>query len=277
MAIVHPVLNPYSLASLERARQYLKRPDSVVSDTEEEVIILGLNAIPGLFEGEVGRKLACRTYRNAVTISCTATVNTTTLTAASGLLALKTLDDAVGVNLAIGSRVASITSDTALGLTKQAGASGAASVTFGSEPLVVDGTGTQEVYLPARPVVEVYRVKSVDGLGVKTALDLTSSRLDKKTGRLVLMSDVFPRGSLNIEIEAKAGYREPTTTDRGDWEGWSRLEGLCLRAVAVMFQDFDTMAGRTGELSLATATMKIMDFKLPEDIREGLRQFAQPW
>lgn len=277
MAAPQTALSPYALTSFDRARQYLKRPDAVSNDTEDAVITLALNAIPGMFEGEVGRKLACRVYRNAVTISCTATVNTTTLAAASGLLALKTLDDAVGSTLAVGSRVASITSDAELELSKPAASSGAASITFGSEPLVLDGTGTGEIYLTARPVVEVYSAKWVDSLGVKNALDLTLARLDKATGRYVLQSDVFPKGSLNIEVEAKAGYREPSATDRGDWEAWTRLEGLCLRTLQVMFQDFDTMAGRTGEISLATASMKVLDFKLPEDIREGLRAFAQPW
>lgn len=275
--MARPTLSPYVLSSVERAQAYLKRPESVLSDEDEDVVVLALNAIVGLFEGEVGRRLACRVYRNSVIVSCTATVGDEALAAASGLSGLKTLDDAVGSALEIGSRVASITNDTSLELTKKATATGTMSVTFGSEPIVLDGYGKSVIYIPERPVVEVYGVKWVDWNGVKTALDLTNSRLDKETGRLQLASEVFPKGSQNIELEVKAGYWAASAIERGHWGSWSQLEMLCLRAVQVMFQDFDQAAGRTGEISLATATMKIQDFKLPEDIQSGLRRFIQPW
>lgn len=272
-----PTLSPYTFSTIERTRQYLKRPGSVLEDNDADVIVEALNHVGGLFDGETGRKLACRTYRNASVISCTSTIDTKNLTAASGLLALKTLDDAYGANLTMGSRIDSITSDTALVLTKNATASGAMSVTFGSEPLVINGTGSAQIYIPVRPVVEVYTIKWVDSMGTKTDYDLTGARLDRETGLYVLMSDAFPRGTLNIEIECKAGYREPTATDRGDWSTWAQLEGLCHRAVQVMFQDFAQAAGRTGEINLATASMKIMDFKLPDDIKGELATLVQPW
>lgn len=254
-----------------RARAYVGR-ELGSEDGIEQPIVAALNGATGKIERRVNRGMRVRTYRNQVTISCDTTVDDQTLTAASGLLALKVDDDASGSSLALGSRIASITSDAALELTRKATSGDAMTVTFGSAPIILDGDATDYIYIPERPVVEVYSAKWVAFDGTKTALDTTGARLDKHTGRYKLNADIFPRGKQNIEIECKAGV-----TPGVDWDLWNHLEAVCLRLVQVMFQDYIKQVGRAGDINIVQFTQHILDFKLPEDIAEGLQEIYQPW
>ena len=137
-----------------RARAYVGR-ELGSEEGIDQAIVAALNGATGKIERRVNRGLRVRTYREAVTISCDTTVDDQTLTAASGLLALKVDDDAVGASLALGSRIASITSDAALELTRKATSGDAMTVTFGSAPIILDGQATDYIYIPERPVVEV--------------------------------------------------------------------------------------------------------------------------
>jgi hypothetical protein len=271
-----PDLSPYALTTLEAALSYLKR-DFGKEAAAEDIVVLCINGVTGKMEDYTGRALRARTYRGTTTISCTSTVDVRTLTAAAGLNALKTLDDALGANLQPGTRVDSIESDLSLTLSKKAETTGAANVTFGSEPLALDGEGGNVAYLPERPVVEVYTAKWLDADGVKTALTLTGARLDKGTGRYLLPNDTFPKGKRNIEVECKAGVVPPTATDRGHWREWETLQALCLRGVQVAWQDYMQQVGRTGDVNVVQATQHIQSFKLPDDVREGLDRYARLW
>lgn len=275
-----PILTPNVLVGgadpVGRARGYINRNEGSEEGVDEWVVV-ALNGAVGKMEQKVGRKLRARTYRNPVTISCTATTDDQTLTAAAGLSALKTLDDSMGTLLAGGSRIDSITSDVALELSRKATGAGAVSVVFGSEPLLLDGDGSSTIFIPERPVVEVYSASWIDTDGTREALDLTGARLDKHTGRYRLPNDSFPDGDLNIEIECKAGILPPSITARSDHEEWNHVEQLCLRLCQVMFQDFMQQAGRVGDTNILQFTQHVSSFELPADIAEGLEEMVQPW
>lgn len=266
-------LSPNALSTLDRAVHYIGRDKGAEQDAEEWAAIL-LNASSGRIQRYCGRELACRTHRTSSTISCTSTVDDQTLTGA-GFLALKAVDDAMGVNLAFGSRIQSITSDAALELTRKAKVTGSASVTFGSAPLTLSGSGTDTLRIPQSPLVEVYSAKWLDPAGLKTAIDLTAHRIVRETtpgeSQLILMSgDTFPWGRQNIELELKVGLRAPSATDLGDLDDWNDLELACLRLIEIGWQDFKSHAGRSGDLSLVQAAQHITSFKLPDDISQAL-------
>lgn len=241
---------------------------------------MAINAITGKFERHTGRKLAARVYRNPVQISgCGTTVNDETVTGA-GLNAVKALDDVAGAGVALGSRVAVPTSSVALELTKKAKATGSpVTLTFGSAPMTVDGTGCGDLWLPEYPVHEVYSIKHLDALGMPVALVLDGIRIQADTGHVILPNDSVPKGELNVEVECLAGYRAPNEVrgDPGDWEAWSELEMLAWRAIQVAFQDFMQQVGRTGDINVLQATQHVTSFTMPADIREGLRPFTRLW
>ena len=271
-------LTPYALSSIERATAMLKR-DQSAEDYFGDWLPLLLNAATARLESILNRKLAARTYRNSVTISCGSTLNDETLTGA-GFLALKALDNAVGVKLAGGSRVLSITSDTALELTRKTTvATGTANVTFGSRPITVSGRGSSAIWIPEAPVHEVYSAKVIESDGTKTALDLDAARIVPESspgyGKLILMSDEFPEGDRNIEIECLAGYRAPSTTEVGDWEPWNDLEQACLRLCQVWFQDFANAVGRGGQIDLNVMRQTSSSLAMPRDIKEALAPYRR--
>jgi hypothetical protein len=272
-----PYLSPYALTSLETALTYTKR-DAGREPQAPDLLTLFINGVTGKMEDHTGRNLRARTYRSPVTIAgCVVTNDSRNLTGA-GFLALKKLDDALATTLAMGTRVESIENDAALTLNRKAtGTTGAVAVTFGSEPLLVDGSGESVIYLPNRPIVEIYSIGSLDADGAVSALNITGARLDKATGRYELTNDRFPKGWRNIQVEYKAGVVIPSATERGHWREWEALQALCLRGVQVAWQDYMGQAGRSGDVDLVKASQHIVGFELPADIRDGLNQYRQPW
>src|SRR3990172_7138230 len=99
-------LSPYALTTRKRAMSYIGRGEAAEGEAETWVPVL-VNAATGRIERPCGRRLAARTHRASVSIPCTATADDAPL-AGPGFLAPKTLDDALGVKLAAGSRVDSI-------------------------------------------------------------------------------------------------------------------------------------------------------------------------
>ena len=273
-----PLLSPNVLVGgddpVGRAIAYLDRADGS-EDNIADMIVIALNGATGRMERLTKRKLKARTYRSTTAISATSTIDTEGLTGA-GFLALKTLDDALGVNLEAGSRIDAIAGDGSLTLTKKARASGAATVTFGSEPLKTNGDGKNVIWIPEYPVVEVYEVNHLDDVGVETALSLTNARLES-TGRLQLADDFAPKGDQNILIECKAGYLPPSATVPGDWEEWNDLEQICLRLTQIMFQDFAQHVGRSGDISIVQFTQHVVGFELPADITQALEKYGRLW
>lgn len=275
-----PLLSPNALVGgddpVGRAMDYVKRLVGGSEDGVGDYIVLAINGATGRMERLTNRRLKSRTYRNTASISCGATLDSETLTG-SGFLDLKVGDDAVGANLEAGSRIDSIESAGSLTLTKKARATGTAAVTFGSAPITVNGEGSSSIRIPEYPVSEVYSVKEVDSTGTRTALDLAGARLDKLTGKLLLMTGVTTKGSINLEIECKAGYVQPTATALGDWEEWNDLEQLCLRITQIMFQDYAQAVGRTGDKNIVQFTQHIVGFEMPADIADALRKYERLW
>lgn len=272
-----PVLTPNVLVGgvdpAGRAKAYLARVDgSEDAHIAEDMTVLALNGATARIERITGRRLRARTYRTAATIaSVTTTANSRTATGA-GFNALKVDDDAVGANLSEGTRIASIESDTSLTLTRGAATSGAASVTFGSDPLVISGDGTAWLQIPQFPVIELYSVKSIDLSGVKTAIDLATARLVKSTGRVFLPNASFPSGEENIEVECRAGYRPGSEIDE-----FNDLEQACLRLCQVMWQDYRKSVGRTGDINVVQFAQHIQSFEMPADVGQALRNYERLW
>jgi len=275
-------LSPNALTSEARALAYLKRGSGLEPDAIP-LVSMFVNAVTGRFQAYTGRRvLRARTFRNPVTINCTATEGLKALTGA-GFAALKAEDDAAGAGLQLGSRIEKITSDVSLDLDKAVTAALVATpVAFGSEPMMLSGDGTDTLRIPESPLSAVYSATSLDREGAETALDMTAHRLVRETtpgeSKLVLMSgDLFPKGVQNIEVEVLVGIRPPSAArgEMGDWDEWDSIELLCLRGVQVAFQDFMNAVGRTGTLEMASATQHIASFKLPDDLREGLAPYRR--
>lgn len=275
-----PLVTPNVLVGgddpVARAQDILGRLTRGSEDGSPDLIVHALNAATACMEKMTNRRLRSRTYRETTAISCTSTVDSETVTGA-GFLNLKNADDAVGANLDAGSRIDTIASDGSLTLTKKARASGAATVTFGSVPIVVDGDGTSVIRIPEYPVSEVYSVTSVDTLGVETAHDLTNARLERTTGKLILATEATVKGLLNVRIECKAGYVQPSASQIGDWEDWNDLEKICLRLTQIMFQDYAQQVGRFGDKTIVQFTQHLVSFELPADLIEALGKYRRIW
>jgi hypothetical protein len=266
-------LTPYALTTRERAIAYMKR-EAGATDGDTERVIEAVNSAVGWMEMRTTRKLAARVYRRTATLaSCV--LGTTTAVSGTGFSALYALDDVVGTGCAAGTRVASITSNVALVLDRLPETAGTVSLTFGSEPLVADGTGTERLYIPEYPVSSVIAAYYLDENGDRTALTLTGARLDKETGLYVLTADGWPSGERNIEIECIAGYRLPSGTSLGHWGEWKSLERICLRAAQVFFQDEHNAVGRVVNKSLLQAGVQMPDFGMPADIEDAIKPFVR--
>lgn len=271
------VWTPYAPCSLAELTEYLQRSAGEGDGDSGRAIRAGNHAV-GHMELRTGRRLVMRTYRGADAVaSCTTTIDTLAVTGSGFSTYAKAGDDVVGTALQPGSRVASVTSDTALTLDRPATATGTVTLTFGSEPLAVDGTGASHVFVPERPVRALYAASYLDASGAETALDTTGYRLDRHTGRLVLPNDVFPEGDLNVRLEVSAGYTEPSATERGDFSEWMALQHLFLRLAQIYFQDEQTMPGRVVDRKILQSGGTIPDFRMPQDVQDLLAQFARRW
>jgi hypothetical protein len=280
--VTAPALTPWALANLDRARLTIGRGRDQ-EDGFDARLTDAINIATGRMEAFTRRALRARAYTNPVTLSATTTVNSKNFTVPSGLLAVRELSPALGSKLSEGSRLDTVTSDTAGVLDRVAASSGAASVTFGSAPLtisnersVLDDSG-RHLQIPEYPLSAVYSLKWIDVYGNKTALDITSLRIESETGRIYLLSDVIPWGFLNLEVECQAGYRPPSSTDLGHRSEWDDLEGLCLRLVDVIFHDYAEVMGRATSRSIGGASSSILGFDLPADIKAGLSRYMRRW
>lgn len=280
-------LTPFGFADVDEIRAYMKREN--VASTEKELprIIAAANEALAWMESDegAGRALAVRTYRNAASIaSCGLSSGDKTVTGTGFTAGVKQFDDVLHAvattTLEPGTRVASVASDSALELTKPAiGTDAAATLTFGSEPLKADGWGGYEFELPEYPAIELYSVKWIDDTtGDLTSLDLTAARpMDPDRRRWRLPNDANPKGEQNLEIECAVGYRQPTTSLRGDWVDWNALKRIQLRAALVIFQDWNRNAGRIVSENLAQQGINIGSWSMPSDIRSSIMAYRRRW
>lgn len=275
-------LTPYAFASEQRLLAYLKREGGspgVGDSAEARIAVIGAgNAAAGWLEAYTGRRLAARTYRTAVSLgSCTVAANGLSVSGADFTTNAKALDDLVAPSLlAPGTRIASIASATALTLSRKAEA-GSAVLTAGSEGLLFDGTGETLARLPEYPVSAVYSLAYLDADGTATDIDTTGARLDGRTGFYQLTQDALPLGSLNVRVEMRAGYEEPTGATRGHAAEWGALERIFLRVAKIFFEDERLRGGRIVSESVGQVSASLPDFKMPADITEALVPFVRHW
>lgn len=260
-----------ALTSVEAARGYLNRTGFPAEDFS---IVDAVNAATAWMETYTARQLRERLYVNTQAFSITATADALSFTG-TGLGVLKVGMDAVGVNCRPESQIDSIAGNgLSLNLTQPAKAAGAFSCTFGSEPLLMEWPGGAEAALPEFPCEAVYSLKVVERDGTKTAIDLTNVMLRKASGIVRLMSE-WPAKGQWVEIEAKCGYRPPTSTDRGHAQDWNNLSRICHRIVQVLFQDYRHQIGRSLEVQIRDQIVRFADLSMPKDITGALAPFVR--
>ena len=272
-------LSPYALVAEDKARAFVHR-DQAGERGLEDWIPSCINAATAKLEAHCGRHLAARVWRNPVTLSCTTTADSETVTGASVGAQVKVLDDVSGVGIRQGTRVASITNPTTLVLTKKATAPGTVDLTFGSRVIKERGDGDPVLHIHEAPIetlADIYSIKRRGLSGVLETIDLADADLRSEAGpgiaRLELASGVWGKDS-RYEIECRAGYPAAGSGAGLQWES-AQLEWAALRMVQVMWQDFATAAGRTGSLDLMQAVQRFESFRLPDDIRADLAPYRR--
>jgi hypothetical protein len=273
------LVTPYAFTTEKRAQYFLDR-DRTLSEREGALIVDAINWATAEMETFCNRALAARTYRNTTTLTGVISgTPATTFTVAAGAAALKPLDDVVGTAAAEGTRIASITSDTVLMLSRP-GTAGAATLTFGSEPKArtAYGCGEYDLTLPEGPLLQVYAVNWVDPLtGARTAVDLTGAQVFPERWVLRLAAEPLPRAGTRLELEFKAGYLQPSATQLGHRAEWQALEHYTHRLIACYFQEGLFHWGRTVDAQAGGASARQPGWDIPSDIARGLARFKRRW
>jgi hypothetical protein len=267
-------LTPHALVTPDALIARMKRTEGAEDDVDPR-IIAAINASTHWLEMVTRRKLRARNHRTAVTISCTGSSGAVALAGSGFTASVEAGDDMVGSGLAVGAQVDSITSNTALNSTRPHTAAVNGSVTFGSRPIRLSGDGGRELWLPERPIVEVFSIYHDDG-GTLTALDLTDAFYEYETGRMVLVNDTFPKGTLNLVVNARLGYVAPTATDLGS-QDWYALESAAMRAAEVFYLDALSIRGRNEDFSVGSASARIGTAPVPADLMGMVMPFLRRW
>lgn len=266
------ILSRHALTTLGAARAYLQRGQAI---GEDAAIVDAVNEATALMESITQRDLRERLFVNPQSFSCTAAADSLTLTGA-GLAVLKVGADAVGSTLRAESQIASVAGNgLSVTLTQPATSAGTASIEFGSAPLVQQWPEAgPQIALDQFPVEAVYSLNAIESDGTKTAIDLTGAMLRKSSGILVLANERPARGQW-VEIEAKAGYREPSGADRGHAEEWRNLRRICHRIAQILFQDYRHELGRSLEVQIRDQLVRFSDLSLPKDVIAALGPFMR--
>lgn len=278
-----PEVTPNSFATVDEAMAYIGRAKGGEEDAEFFARVC-LNAVADRFELETGRRLCGRVYRTASALTGSMTAGTAIVTGLSSTSGLYEFDAATHASLPAGARIQSVDSATQVTLTKECTAAiSSGSITFGSEALVANGRneftteGYWKLQCPEHPIHALYSVKSRDSSGALTSVTTTGYRLDTGTGLIILPQASALYGEQNIEIECLAGYLPPAAGSRRGFDGWHALKQLTLRAVEVLFQDWQQHHGRSGDLSVVNVTSRVYSFDWPDDIKRGLSGFGRRW
>lgn len=273
-------LSPYALTTVARLKSHLSRSTVGESDVTDRCIG-AINSATAWMERRTGRKLKARNWRTAVNTQVTTTSDDATLDLGTPS-DVKEGDDirlASGESACIpaGTQIDSI--DTSLGTAEMTNAATAsvsqASCYVGSQPLRFDGNGSSVIYLPEWPLVTLWYAYEVDSAGNRTALNITSARLDEMGGRLELPYDVFPEGEQNIELECRAGYQDSTAYRLGHSVEWAALERLCLRIAEIFYSDDLSLRGRNSDISMGGVSSRVNEFDMPADVREAIWPFVR--
>lgn len=264
-------VTPNAIITPAELRDYLKRATSA----GEAQRAAAANWTTAIFESRTRRKLRERVFVTPFTIACTTTTDDTTIAGTTFTTKLRPKMDVFGANLRFGSRVASITSAVAAELTQKAKATGAQTLTFGEGALEVDGDGCGELLLPEAPVEEVYAAYSRDSDGVLNELDLTAIVIDKEAGIIRMPNASMPRGSRNILVECRAGYR-PRTNEEPGHEEWGELFGVALGIAEILFQRYSNALGASVETMAGNSKKTILpDVEFPKVLENAIRMFER--
>ena len=270
-------LSAYGFVTEDEALASFRRDGTSTDPTRElSAIERALNAARGWMESYSGRRLACRTYRDAVTLTALSAADAGKTVTGTGFTAGVYAGDAViGTGMQAGTVVESVESNTSLTISKPVTAAiSSGSLTFGSERLTLDGDfdDPHEIWIPETPVKSVISAAWLDGNGNEATFDTTGARLDKDNGRYVIPNDTIPRAAAAILVACRAGYVRPSGTDRGDAE-WDTLARLQLRVAGIFFDDERRNPGRALSRQLVQIGSSIPGFKMPDDVLEGMAPF----
>lgn len=278
-------LTPYALVSVARLEAHLTRSSIGETDVSDRCIS-AINAATSWMELRTRRALAARNWRTAFTVNLSSVVDAVFdpfLLDVSTPLLIKRGDDLIDmVNgyVPIGSKVSAYDEDspgsTQVRITVGTTAALSASpVTFGSIPLACNGDATNALDAPEWPIQALWGAYAVDSDGTRTALNIASARIHRESGRIVLPYDVFPAGELNIELECRAGYEQPSTTVQGDWSDWSALERIALRAAECFFVDDLNGRGRQSDVTLSGMSARLDTFAMPADVESSIQRYVR--
>ena len=272
-------LTPNALVTVARLKAHLTRTSLGETDITDRCVS-AINAAVSWMEVRTRRALAARNWRTEFSVTCN--VNATSTTFTPGSLGVKRGDDIIDMDTGFvppGCRVLSVDSDTNDFVTSLATTNTIQLTswpfTFGSEPIVCDGDSTRLLDSPEWPLVELFAAYVVDSNGTRTALNITDARIHRASGRIELPNDVFPAGEMNIELECRAGYEQPSTTRRGDWTDWSALERICLRAAEVFFTDDLNARGRMSDINVGGMSARVQEFAMPDDIESAIQRYVR--
>lgn len=254
-----------------------RRPGTSTSEETPAIERAANRALTWMEGPGTGRKLGCRTFRDAVTLTgCSVAADAVTLTGTGFTSGIYPGDAVVGTGLQPETVVVSVESNTSATLNKSASAEiVSAPLTFGSERLQLsDFEVGHELWIPETPVKTIYSIVWLDSAGSETAFDTTGARLEKDSGRYYLPNGWVTTGCLDILVSCRAGYSRPTATDRGDSEFWA-LQGVQMRLAQIFFDDERRNPGRALSRQLVTIGSTIPGFKMPDDVLEALAPFRR--
>lgn len=267
------VLTPYAFITVAELAAYLDKDATAESDK----LTRALNSATAWMNRRAARNLKARNYRTAVSVATTGSTATgSTLPVPTATL--KAGDELLGTNITPGTLIQSIDSASQITLTKAiAGAVGSgATLTTGTKPILWDQEcDSGELYFPEYPVLSgnIWAVYWVDGNGNRTAIDLSTVRVDELVGRVYLEGAYFPNGMLRLQLEFRGGFELPSATAVGHHDQCNDMKRITRRAAEVFYQDETALRGRSNEVNLGGFTARRADDAMPADIDDALRPY----
>ena len=267
-----------SFATVADLRAHLKRTERAEGDFEAKATA-ALNAAADTLRTATGRVLRSVTYRTAVSVgSLTATLDvdagTATLTGDQGVFSGGLVlpdDEVVSETLTVEARVLTASDDYVTITPAHPDDRSSGTFTFGSEPMVLSGDGTDEILTDEWPITAVHSAAWWNGTEW-VALDLTGARFGGASLRLA--RDVFPDGERNVRLELTAGYLEPRPGVRGHPLAWGELKRLTLRLAEMHFLDDLSLRGRTKSLG-GPGGGAVLESVWPNDVAQMIYRYTR--
>lgn len=276
-----------SFVTLAEFKAFLRR-DVKPQEGDDARLIEALNAAAGKLREWTGRELHTKVWRTPVRMSEIEFVypaddgtESPTLSTNEGVFTgiVQAGDDVFGAYARPFQRVVAVRPneiDLNYGWTYAEGWEGPRTFSFGSRPMYVSGDGSSTVCSIEFPVTEVISAAQWDGTEW-VSVDITGARFDCfDLGRIDFPYATFESGSRNVRLEVRAGYVEPSASDAGHPEDWSRLRRLTLWLAAKAFSDDASFrwsgtspaGGGRGSLDSAVASM-------PEELAQSLAAYRR--